>query len=385
MASSDSVPPGAATLGAGLRQHQVVQFTGPGQVEVVDSAPEPLPPTGHVRVRTLYSGVSAGTELTAYRGSNPYLSKRWDPGRRLFVQGDSTFAYPVVGWGYSEVGRVVERSPEQEDSRDGDDAAAAPMPEVGDLVYGIWGHRSEAVLPARSLTGHQLPTGVEPVAGVFARVGAIALNAVLAAEVHLGETVAVFGQGVIGLLVTQLTALSGGTVAAVDTLPARLDAAARSGASVTIDASTGQVAERVRELTGNRGADVAIEISGSYAALHEAVRATAVGGRVVAAGFYQGGATGLVLGEEFHHNRISICSSQIGSVPEHLRSRWSVERLQRTVMTLIASGRLDVSALLSRIVPVGEAASVYRMLDEDPGQTLQVVLDFTSDDPSSPR
>ena len=46
-----------------------------------------------------------GTELTAYRGSNPYLTSTWDAERRLFVEGAPTFGYPVEGWGYSEVGR----------------------------------------------------------------------------------------------------------------------------------------------------------------------------------------------------------------------------------------------------------------------------------------
>ena len=86
---------------------EVVSFTAPGQVALVSYDAAPLTP-GSVRVRTWYSGISAGTELTAYRGSNPYLTGTWDPDRRLFVEGAPTFAYPVEGWGYSEVGEVVE-------------------------------------------------------------------------------------------------------------------------------------------------------------------------------------------------------------------------------------------------------------------------------------
>ncbi len=69
----------------------VVSFTGPRGVRLVDEDRGPLLP-GTVRVRTLYSGISAGTELTAYRGSNPYLTKTWDPGRRLFTEGGSRSA-----------------------------------------------------------------------------------------------------------------------------------------------------------------------------------------------------------------------------------------------------------------------------------------------------
>ena len=346
---------------------RAVSFTGPRSVSLVEEAVAPLLP-GTVRVRTLYSGISAGTEMTAYRGSNVYLTKHWDVASRLFTAGGASFDYPVTGWGYSEVGCVVEIAPDLEET---------PGLRPGDVVYGIWGHRSEAVLPAASLCGRQLPTGVDPVAGVFARVGAIALNAVLAADLHLGETVAVFGQGVIGLLATRLAALSGARVVAVDTIAPRLELAGRLGASLTLDAADEEttVAERIRR-TAAEGADVTIELSGSYRALHEAVRSTAPGGRVVAAGFYQGDGAGLHLGEEFHHNRIQIIASQIGGVPTGLAGRWTTERLHQVFMGLVADGSIDVAPLISHLVPCDDVVEAYRLLDEHPAETLQMVLDF---------
>ena len=86
---------------------EVVAFVAPYDVALVPCDAPPMVPDS-VRVRTWYSGVSAGTELTAYRGSNPYLSRTWDNGRRLFVEGEPSFVYPIQGWGYSEVGEVVE-------------------------------------------------------------------------------------------------------------------------------------------------------------------------------------------------------------------------------------------------------------------------------------
>jgi 2-desacetyl-2-hydroxyethyl bacteriochlorophyllide A dehydrogenase len=346
---------------------RVVQFTGPRQVEVAEHPSTPLPP-GHLRVRTRYSGISAGTELTAYRGTNPYLTRTWDPAARLFREGAAGIAYPVVGWGYSEVGEVTEIAP--------DLAGTAGLPAVGDLVWGIWGHRSEGVVPAERLAGHTLPPGLEPLAGAFARVGAIAHNAVLAADLHVGEDVAIFGQGVIGLLTTRLATLNGARVTAVDTLDGRLEKARAHGARHTLNALTDSVAEGVREVTGGLGADVAIEISGAYPALHEAVRAVTTGGRVVAAGFYQGGGEGLRLGDEFHHNRVQIVGSQIGGVPPQVSGRWTVERLQRTFLRLVAEGLVDVESLVSHVVPVAEAADAYVLLDERPQDALQIVLEF---------
>ncbi|MER7868618.1 zinc-binding alcohol dehydrogenase [Streptomyces cellulosae] len=346
---------------------RVVQFTGPRHVEIAEHEREPLPP-GHLRVRTRYSGISAGTELTAYRGTNPYLTRTWDPEARLFHEGAAGIEYPVAGWGYSEVGEVVEVSPELD--------GTPGLPVTGDLIWGIWGHRSEGIVPAERVIGHTLPDGLDPLAGAFARVGAIAYNAVLAGDIHLGEDVAVFGQGVIGLLTTRLAQLSGARVTAVDALDGRLGTARRYGAHTTLNARTDQVAERVREATGGLGADLAIEISGAYPALHEALRSVAVGGRVVASGFYQGDGIGLRLGDEFHHNRVQLVCSQIGGVPPQLSGRWNVERLQQTFLRLVAEGQVDVTSLVSHVVPAADAADAYVLLDERPAEALQVVLEF---------
>ncbi|MFF7360895.1 zinc-binding dehydrogenase [Streptomyces sp. NPDC008125] len=346
---------------------RVVQFTGPRQVEVAEHESAALP-AGHLRVRTRYSGISAGTELTAYRGTNPYLTRTWDAEARIFRDGAAGIEYPVAGWGYSEVGEVTEVSPEL--------VEVPGMPAVGELVWGIWGHRSEGIVPAERMVGHTLPVGLEPLAGAFARVGAIAYNAVLAADIHLGEEVAVFGQGVIGLLTTRLAQLNGARVTAVDALDGRLDTARTYGARRTLNARTDSVAERVREATGGQGADVAIEISGVYPALHEALRSVTVGGRVVASGFYQGDGAGLRLGDEFHHNRVQLICSQIGGVPPQLAGRWTVERLQQTFLSLVAEGLVDVKSLVSHVVPVADAADAYVLLDERPADALQVVLEF---------
>ena len=342
----------------------VVRITGPRQVELAATQPLSVGP-GQVRLRTLYSGVSTGTELTSFLGTNPNLHRSWDPERRLFAAGGSGAGYPVTGFGYSEVGEIVEIGPDVTGF------------EPGQRVWGIWGHRSDGVLPAATAAGQVLPPSVLPTAGVFARVGAVALNAVLEADVHVGETVAVFGQGVIGLLVTALAKLNGAVVVAVDARPERLDAAAAIGADVLVDASRESAAELVRELTEQRGADVCIEISGSYAALREAIRTCAFSSRVVAAGFYQGEATALALGEEFHHNRVEVVASQISGPPPRLAHRWSRERLHRGFMQLVTSGRLDPLPLITDIVPAARVQDAFTALASgDPG-TLQVVLDFT--------
>src|SRR6187399_304143 len=127
----------------------MVSFTSPCVAEVVPDEERPLGPDD-VRVRTLFSGISAGTELTAYRGTNPYLAKQWDDELRLFRDGAGTFEYPLDGWGYEEVGEVVELG-----SAVGRDSGVA----IGDRVWGTWGHRSETVLSASTALRHLLDAG----------------------------------------------------------------------------------------------------------------------------------------------------------------------------------------------------------------------------------
>jgi len=344
---------------------QVVTFEGPKEVVIREYEESPLRER-EVRLCTLYSGISAGTELTAYRGSNPYLTKRWEPEQRLFVEDEVTLEYPIEGWGYEEVGEVAGVG------------AGVTRVAAGNAVYGTWGHRSSTVVDEDWAAARVLPPGLDPMIGVFSRIGAIALNAVLDANIHVGEYVAVFGQGVPGLIAAQLARLNGGTVIAVDGIPRRLELAEELGAAHVIDFNEKSPAEEIKNLTEGRGADVSIEISGSYPALHEAIRSTAYNSEIVSAGFFQGAGAGLSLGEEFHHNRIRMVCSQISGLSPSLDHRWSVERLERTVMALAAEGRISLEPLVTHTFGVEEAGEAFRLLDQRPapGDVVQAVIRF---------
>jgi len=333
-------------------------------VSLVEQDEPPLRPD-EVRLHTLYSGISAGTELASYRGTSPYLNKQWDPHHRLFRPGGVALDYPVDTWGYEEIGIVVEAG------------AAVTRVARGQLVWGSWGHRGSVVQAEEYAAARLLPPDTDPMLGIFSHIGGIALNIVLDADIHVGETVAVFGLGVPGQIVAQLARLNGARVIAVDTMADRLAKAAELGAQHTLDAGEGEVAERIRDLTEGRGADACLEVSGSYLALHEAIRATAYGSRVVAGGFFQGGGAALALGEEFHHNRVQLVCSQISGPPPALAHRWTKFRLQHTAVELAVGGQLRLQPLITHVLPVEEAPAAFRMLDETPEQALQVVLKFS--------
>ena len=145
------------------------------------------PPTCGSRPSTPASPPAPNSPL--YRGTNPYLDAQWDPELAALPAGAPRIATR------RRLGLLRGR-------RSRRSARYRRGVAAGDLVWGIWGHRRTPSCPP---TGHRTrpPAGLDPLVGTFARVGAVALNAVLASD-PIGETVAVFGQGVIGLLATQL-------------------------------------------------------------------------------------------------------------------------------------------------------------------------------------
>lgn len=345
---------------------QVVVFSEPQRL-AIEKVEDRVLAEHEVRLRTLYSGISAGTELTAYRGSNPYLHKRWDDERRLFVpDSETSLRFPVVGFGYEECGEVVEVGP------------AVTQVQVGERVYGTWGHRTHHIITEDLAARRILPPTLDPILGIFSQMGAIALNGILDAAIRIGETVAVFGLGAPGQMIAQLAKRSGAHVIGVEPIELRRRVACQfSAVDEAISPADGNVAEQIRALTGGRGADICIEATGAYPALHEAIRSAAYSAKVVTLGFFQGSGQGLFLGEEFHHNRVNVVCSQIYGVSPELTYRWNRERLIQTAMKLQADGVLNLRPIITQVLPFAEAAEAFRLCDLEPEKTIQVVLDFT--------
>jgi len=343
---------------------KVLALVEPGKLEFREYEEEPLK-AGEVRVKTLYSGISAGTELTSYRGFNPHLNKSWNSELRIFEEKeDQESSYPITNWGYEEVGEVQEVGSEVEGV------------EIGDIVYGTWGHRSTAVLSEDFAAGHRLPESADPIYGIFSHIGSIALNAILDADIHVGETAAVFGQGVPGQIVSQLAKLNGAEVIALDLNPMRLETAKNMGADIVLNPAEVEAAKEIKRLTGGRGADLSIEISGSLKALHQAIKATTYSGKTIASGFFAGSSEGLNLGEEFHHNRIQLICSQISGVRPELSYRWDRLRLNQTVMKLQQSGKIDLKGLITHQEDFEDTEKLFKLQDQEPKDALQTVLKF---------
>lgn len=342
---------------------RLLVVAGPRELAFEDLPLAPLPPD-HVRIRTLYSGISAGTELTQYRGTNPYMHRTWDEGHRLFRDGTPSWSYPVRNLGYEEAGEIVEVG------------SAVTGLRAGQRVFGTWGHRTMHIMPEADARVRLMPEGADPRIGIFSHIGAVALNGVHDAQIRIGDLVVVFGLGVPGQIVAQAARASGATVIGVDPVASRRALALELGADRVLDPTDSSIADIVKSETGGRGADACIEVSGAFPALAEAVRTVAYASRVVALGFFQGEARGVMLGEEFHHNRIELISSQISGVAPAASHRWSKLRLWQTAVHLQHEGRLSLLPLITDAVPFDEAPALFARLDAGGSGIMQSMLTF---------
>src|SRR5215208_4638172 len=312
----------------------------------------PPPGPGEVRVETIASAVSAGTELLVYRGEVPQDLRLDLP---TFA---GSYKFPIK-YGYAAAGRILDTDSDVEHLS------------AGDLVFVHHPHQEIFVVPAQMPV--RLPDDLDPLLGIFAANLETALNVVHDTPVRLGETALVFGQGVVGLLVARLMKLAGaGPVMVVDPLERRRKLALAAGADDAFEPEG--LNERVMEITGGRGTDVAVETSGSGAALQGAIDAVATEGTVVVASWYGTKPVTLALGGHFHRGRVKLRSSQVGRLNPELAPRWDRDRRMHTVLGLL--GRLKLRELISHRIPFEEAPEAYMLLDERPEEALQVIFTY---------
>ncbi|MEU8421850.1 zinc-binding alcohol dehydrogenase [Micromonospora sp. NPDC048835] len=357
---------------------KVVVVTGPGRVELVEQDAAPLRP-GTFRVETLFSGVSAGTELSYVKGTNPYLNVTWNADLGLFQPGPASTPYPVTRLGYMQVGRVVQS-----------ETPAVAVGTVGAMTYG---HRTGWVADPVAERFVALPDDLDPLLGVYvAHMGPICANGLLhaAADLHgtdvralgdgvRGRRVAVVGAGVVALLTALFARRNGAaSVVVLDPTPQRRQVAEALGLE-TLDPDADDPAAvlktRWAHTAGDRGADVVFQCRGQAWALHLALRLLRPQGTVIDLAFYQGGADAVRLGEEFHHNGLSLRCAQIGRVPRGLAPTWDRERLSaETIDLLRAYGDPIRKHLVSAVVPFDEAPALLTDLADRRRQEQQVVL-----------
>lgn len=313
--------------------------TGPSRAEIRE---EPLGPLreGEVRVRTLHSGVSRGTEGLVFRHEVPPSEAQRM--RAPFQVGD--FPAPVK-YGYVSVG-VVE---------------AGPAHLLGRAVFCLHPHQTVYQVPASAVT--PLPEGVPPARAVLAANLETAINALWDAAPRIGDRISVVGGGTLGLLVAWLAArLPGADVQVVDTLAAREDIAQALGADFA------------RPDGARAEADLVIHASGQPAGLATALRLAGFEATVLELSWYGTRVVPLPLGEAFHAQRLTLRSSQVGQVATAQRARWSHARRLALALSLLTDPLLD--RLITHHAPFDELPQVLARLAAGDSETLCQRIDY---------
>jgi 2-desacetyl-2-hydroxyethyl bacteriochlorophyllide A dehydrogenase len=328
-------------------------FVGPGSVRIEeDEVPDPA--ADGLLVATELSAVSPGTELLVYRGDVP-SDLAADEGIDAL---DGDLAYPLR-YGYACVGEVVGRG------------ADAPRDWVGETVFGFNPHQSHFTAAPDDLL--RVPPAVDVEAAALLANAETAVNFALDGRPRLGERVAVFGQGLVGLLTTDvLSAFPLDQLIAVEPVAGRRRLARRLGADIaTAPEGLDHLYDPAQD---GAGADLALELSGSPAALGAAVSATGYDGRVLIGSWYGTKGMDLDLGGRFHRSRISMESSQVSTIDPELRGRWDADRRYAAAWDRLAE--LPVGALPLERRPVERAAAAYDRLAERPGELVGTLFTY---------
>ncbi|WP_406358125.1 zinc-binding alcohol dehydrogenase [Streptomyces hirsutus] len=269
-----------------------VPLSGPGEDEVL--------------VRSLYSGVSRGTETLVFRGQVP--ESQHAAMRAPFQEGD--FPGPVK-YGYLNVGVVEE----------------GPRTLVGRTVFCLYPHQTRYVVPASAVT--PVPDTVPARRAVLAGTVETAVNALWDAAPLIGDRIAVVGGGMVGSSVAALLArFPGVRVQLVDADPARAKTAEALGVGFALPA----------DALG--GCDLVVHASATEQGLARSLELLSAEGTVIELSWYGDRKVSLPLGEDFHSRRLVIRSSQVGTVSPARPGRSYADRLA-LALDLLADPALD--------------------------------------------
>ena len=179
--------------------------------------------------------------------------------------------------------------------------------------------------------------------------------------------------GAIGLCAVQVARFAGvACVIALDPVPQRREAATALGADIVLDPADCDAGLEIKLASGNSGADVIIDFSGSKDALQDALRGIAVGGNIVAGSFPKAYPAGLDLGAEAHLNVPNIIFSRSWTDPNRDHPRWDFARICDTAWRLIVDGKIDGRPIVTPVVPFDDLKEQYARVISDPGAGIKL-------------
>lgn len=341
-----------------------VWFPAERRVEIRTEDVQPCGPA-EVTARAIASGISHGTEMTIFRGQAPDAPTALALPQDL-IQPQATMGgtfeqrFPIK-YAYSNVAQVLAA---------GDLSGFAP----GDFVFARVPHQTHFTVAADLCT--RLPADLDPLdAATTIGLLDVAVNALMDHPVVIGDVVAVYGLGLVGLFTAQLARRNAARLIAVDPLASRRKLALDYGADAAV--SPGDALDAIKGLSAGRGTDVSIEASGAPGALQTAIEGTGPEGTVLVPGYYGRKPIHLTLSPEFHMRRLKMVSSSVNAPDGRLSQRWTNQR--RLDLDVELLGPLHASDLISHRIPFDQAASAFEVIDQHPEEVLSVVLTYPQD------
>ena len=287
---------------------------------------------------------------------------------RAFLMGmqNTSQRFPM-SMGYCGMGRVLQIGREVKNVS------------VGDRVLVYHGHHAKYnVTPDIKVTKIE-HDAIQSLDAAFVVIAAMGLGGFRKLELELGESAMVMGLGLLGIFALQFCRAGGCyPVIAADLNPARRALALELGADYAFDPAAPDFVEQVRAVTGGEGVRGTVEVSGAAVAMKQALDCASRMGRISLLGCTRVSDCSIDFYQAVHQPGVKLIGAhnfvrpKLESYPHH----WTHQDDCKAILNLIASGRIQVSPIVSRVVSPTDATEIYNQLCDDPEFPMGTVFDW---------
>jgi len=324
--------------------------------------PELLP--NQVRIQNRFGTEKHGTMKAIVKGFGEDRGK-WDDELGLYFGSGVAWTYPLP-LGNMNFGEIIEVGSE------------VTSLQVGQTVAASSPFQTESTVNVTDC--FVAPSGLSWKSAFLQDPGEFALGALRDGNVRIGDHVAVFSLGAIGLTAIQLAKAAGAErVIGIDPLESRRQAGLAVGADVVLGEDSHDIGWQIRQASRREGIDVVIDFSGSVAAMQSAFRALAPLGTLVL-GAYPDATTAMVdFGRESHANQLNIVFTRACSHPLRDHPRWDWHRIRRATWQTIVDGKLQGEAILDAPVEFQDLCEAYQRVLNNPNESIKLSVRYPDD------
>lgn len=327
---------------------KTIIFTEPRCAQLLEYETKPLTPDS-VMIRMEYTVVSGGTERA-----------------NLMAMPNAGKKFPKFP-GYCGIGHVVEVG--------SDVASVVP----GDRVLAYHGrHAQYCVIPEAKVT-KVTQESLDSLEAAFVVIASMGLGGVRKLELELGESAMVMGLGLLGLFSVQFLRLSGAyPLIAADLNPARRALALELGADYALDPADPDFVQQVKNITGGKGVNACVEVTGVSAAMQQALQCSARMGRISLLGCTRVSDCAVDYYSQVHFPGVKLIGAHnsVRPLQESYPHHWTHQDDCKAILALLAAGRIQVKPIISRVVKPEQAPEIYTQLCEDPLFPMGTVFDW---------